>query len=290
VQVEQIDDAAEFLRRTVALREAEPVLTNLVGTVAQSVADGRRFDRCWWWVVSDETGEAVACAMRTAPWSLALGPMPPAAAAALGPVVAVADPGLPGVVGPSDAVHALVAALPGTPVTRVTMNDVVHVLDDLVDPPTAPGRPVDANPGELDLLVEWHEAFARDAGLPSRDMRQSVEQRLAQGGLLWWQVDGQPVSMAGHTRPLPAADGSVARIGPVYTPQPFRRRGYGSAVTAAVVRRLLPRCTVIMLFADAANRTSNGVYARLGFRPTAELVEVELVGAMCQESRQESCQ
>lgn len=286
MQVERIDDAAEFLRRTIALREAEPVLTNLVGTVAQSVADGRRFDRCWWWVVSDETGDAIGCAMRTEPWNLALGPMPRTAAAALGPAVAAADPGLPGVVGPSEAVHELVAALPGRPVARVTMNDVVHILDDLVDPPTVPGRPVDADPGELDLLVEWHEAFVRDAGLPSRDMRQAVEQRLAQGGLLWWQVDGEPVSMAGHTRPLPGADGSVARIGPVYTPEPFRCRGYGSAVTAAVVRRLLPRCTVIMLFADAANRTSNGVYQRLGFRATAELVEVELVAAKPQESFQ----
>jgi predicted GNAT family acetyltransferase len=32
-----------------------------------------------------------------------------------------------------------------------------------------------------------------------------------------------------------------------------------------------------MLFADAANPTSNGVYERLGFRPVAEVVEARLV-------------
>ena len=31
-----------------------------------------------------------------------------------------------------------------------------------------------------------------------------------------------------------------------------------------------------MLFTDAANRTSNGVYERLGFEPVAEVVEAEL--------------
>jgi predicted GNAT family acetyltransferase len=279
VQVERLDDPAEFLRRTAALRAAEPVLSNVVGTVAQSVADGRTYEDCWWWLVCDAAGEPVACAMRTAPWSLALAPMTARAAAALAGPVAAADPGLPGVVGPVAAVQALVAALPGTPTTRVTMNDVVHVLHELVDPAPVPGEVVVADLSQLDLLVEWHEAFARDAGLPSQDLRPSVEQRLELGGLLWWQVDGRPVSLAGHTSPLSTPGGTVGRIGPVFTPEPFRGQGYASALTAAVVRRLQRLCTVVMLFADAANATSNGVYERLGFRPAAELVEVELVRA-----------
>ncbi len=129
---------------------------------------------------------------------------------------------------------------------------------------------------QVDLLVDWHEQFARDAGLPARDLERSVRQRVDEGGLYWWQVDGAPVSMAGHVAPLATQGGAVARIGPVFTPQRFRRRGYGAAVTAEVVRRLRPRCSTVMLFTDAANPTSNGVYERLGFRPVAELVEVTL--------------
>ena len=279
MQVELIDDPAEFLRRSVTLRAAEPVLTNVVGTVAQSAVDGRAFEDCWWWLVSDDAGEPVACAMRTAPWNLALGPTSEAAAAALGRAVAAADPQLPGVVGPVAAVQSLISALPGHPATRVTMNDVVHVLDELVDPPQVPGELVVADRSQLDRLVEWHVEFARDAGLVQRDPRPSVLQRLEQHGLFWWCVDGEPVSMAGHTPPLSAPSGTVGRIGPVFTPARFRRRGYAAALTAAVVRRLQPACSVVMLFADAANATSNGVYERLGFRPAAEIVEVELVRA-----------
>jgi GNAT superfamily N-acetyltransferase len=157
------------------------------------------------------------------------------------------------------------------------MRDVVHVLGRLVEPPAIPGRAVVADHSQLDLLVQWHEEFARDAGLKAYDPRPGIEQRLGLGALLWWQVDGAQVSLAGHTPPLSTPGGTVARVGPVYTPAPFRRRGYASALTAEVVRRLQPSSTVVMLFADAGNATSNGVYERLGFRPTGEIVEVELV-------------
>ena len=63
----------------------------------------------------------------------------------------------------------------------------------------------------------------------------------------------------------------------MYTPVEHRRHGYAAALTAAVARRLLTSCTVVMLFADAANATSNGVYERLGFRATGEMVEAEIV-------------
>ncbi|MFI5100601.1 MAG: GNAT family N-acetyltransferase, partial [Actinomycetes bacterium] len=264
MQVELIDDPAEFLRRSVTLRAAEPVLTNVVGTVAQSAVDGRAFEDCWWWLVSDDAGEPVACAMRTAPWNLALGPTSEAAAAALGRAVAAADPQLPGVVGPVAAVQSLISALPGHPATRVTMNDVVHVLDELVDPPQVPGELVVADRSQLDRLVEWHVEFARDAGLVQRDPRPSVLQRLEQHGLFWWCVDGEPVSMAGHTPPLSAPSGTVGRIGPVFTPARFRRRGYAAALTGAVVRPLQPASSVVKHLADAAKATHNRVYHPLG--------------------------
>ena len=68
--------------------------------------------------------------------------------------------------------------------------------------------------------------------------------------------------------------GSVARIGPVFTPAHLRGRGYASAVTAALSDELLQRCAVVMLFTDAANPTSNAVYARLGYKVVADVVEV----------------
>ena len=56
------------------------------------------------------------------------------------------------------------------------------------------------------------------------------------------------------------------RIGYVYTPPAERKKGYASAVVAALSQRLLdegsPRC---FLFTQAANPTSNKIYRALGY-------------------------
>jgi predicted GNAT family acetyltransferase len=278
VRVELVADAAEFLRRSADLRAREPVLTNVIGTVVQGVADGRRYEQAWFWLVLDDDGEPVGCASRTAPWHLLLGPMPPSAAAALAGAVAEVDPDVPGVVGLADVAQEFVDALPHRRMD-VTMREVVRVLDELVEPVEVPGDASVAGADELPTLVEWHEQFAVDAGLPLHDVEQSIAARVGVGAMLWWTVDGIRVSMAGHTTPVAVPGGAVGRIGPVYTPAEHRRHGYAAALTAAVVRRLQPSCSVVMLFADAANATSNGVYERLGFRATGELVEASIVAA-----------
>ena len=45
-----VDSAMEFLSQTEKFRAEEPLLTNLIGTVAAAVAAGRRYDECFWWV------------------------------------------------------------------------------------------------------------------------------------------------------------------------------------------------------------------------------------------------
>ena len=65
----------------------------------------------------------------------------------------------------------------------------------------------------------------------------------------------------------------LPRIGPVFTPLALRGRGYGSAVTAAAAN-LARRGGVdeVVLFADLANPTSNGIYQRIGFEAVADSV------------------
>ncbi|WP_238435514.1 MULTISPECIES: GNAT family N-acetyltransferase [unclassified Frankia] len=96
-----------------------------------------------------------------------------------------------------------------------------------------------------------------------------VDDRLSHDGFTLWEVDGEPVSVAGITRPV----GGMARIAPVYTPSGLRRTGYAGAVTAAVSQAALDGGTQeVLLFADLANPTSNGVYQRLGFEPVEDRV------------------
>ena len=62
------------------------------------------------------------------------------------------------------------------------------------------------------------------------------------------------------------------RIGPVYTPPEQRRRGYGSALTAALTQQLLDGGRrFCFLFTDLANPTSNSIYQRIGYRPVTDV-------------------
>ena len=47
-------------------------------------------------------------------------------------------------------------------------------------------------------------------------------------------------------------------------------------MTSAVVEHLLPLTTDVMLYTDASNPTSNGVYERLGFRRVADVVDLTI--------------
>ena len=122
-----------------------------------------------------------------------------------------------------------------------------------------------AQRNDFPLLNEWIPAFAQEAGIYMHDARESIEDGLERGSLHWWVKDGEIVSLAGHAPIVDVPGGSIARIGPVYTPPRHRRRGYAGALTAALSRRLIDQGARVMLYTDAANPTSNGVYQRIGY-------------------------
>ncbi len=271
-RVERVPDAEAFLSLTAPLRAAEPYLTNVLATVAQGVVDGRRYDGEDWWVVRDPAGRVRGAAARTRPHPLQLSPMPVEAARELGRATAGDLP--PGAYGTREVVTAYAAGTSAHLGARST--ETLYLLGELVTPAAVPGAPRQASAAEFDTLVAWHEQFARDADVPAFDMPSSVRGRLAFGGLWWWCVGDVPVALAGHAQPIDGPHGPVGRVGPVFTPAAHRRQGYGAAITAHVSGLLARRCSTVLLYADAANPTSNGVYRRLGFLPEAEIVEVEL--------------
>lgn len=271
------DSAAAFLAATEAFRAADPLLTNIMGSVASGVVDGRTYDSELWLTVHDGS-ELVGMAMRTAPWNLAVSAMPVGAAEELGRYVADADPRVPGVNGPQETVDAVVRGIAPGPgrLPRTDMVDVLRVLTQLRPPTAVPGLARAAQVEDMALLLEWHRGFAEDAGLPMHGIEESVRRQSSEGVLWLWEDAGEPVSMAGHAPLVTTPSGTVARIGPVYTPDRMRGRGFGSAVTAAVAGVLVPRCSTVMLFADAAKPDVNRMYARLGFAESARIVEVRL--------------
>jgi predicted GNAT family acetyltransferase len=271
VQVGRPATAFEFLERTAALRAADPVRTNVLGSVATGVSQGRRYEREHWFVL-EEAGGAVGAALWTVPYRLLVGPMPQEAARALGSHVRAMPEHPRGVIGPADVAHA-VASGGGWTATQVMLEKVL-VLGEYVPPPAVPGAARAASEADADLATDWLVRFCEDAGTFMPDPRENFLSRLY--AYRFWEVEGVPVSMAAHAPIVDTPSGSVARIGPVFTPREHRRRGFAAAITASVVEHVLPRTSTVMLFTDAANPTSNGVYERLGFRVVGEVVDLDL--------------
>ncbi|MFI6206959.1 GNAT family N-acetyltransferase [Streptomyces sp. NPDC051041] len=135
--------------------------------------------------------------------------------------------------------------------------------------PVPPGRPRTAGAADREQLVRWFEGFCRDTGEGvAQDAARWADARIDRGDVLFWEApDGTPVSMAGVS---PRVAGQVRVFG-VYTPAPLRGRGYAGAVTAEAGRAALASgAREVLLFADLANPTSNGLYQRIGYRPVAD--------------------
>ena len=135
------------------------------------------------------------------------------------------------------------------------------------------------DPADLDLLARWWFEFEQETGANAHAAATAPEPEVVLRGaargqvVIIWSDREQPVAAAAHT---PVRDGS-ARIAPVYTPRQFRRRGYGSAVTAAAVRSAQTLgATEVSLFTDATYEPANAVYRGLGFSVVAEFAEFEI--------------
>lgn len=87
--------------------------------------------------------------------------------------------------------------------------------------------------------------------------------------------------MAGHAPLIETPSGTVGRIGPVYTHPMHRRRGYAGILTAKLSEELINQGVQVMLFTDAKNLTSNGVYKRIGYELMDENRRFKFVELEC---------
>jgi GNAT superfamily N-acetyltransferase len=222
--------------------------------------------------------EPVGGAIQTPPYPLVCNGIPTGAIRLVATDLAGIRPDLNGVRGRRDSALAFADAwrsVTGRTAT-ISTQERLYRLGTLRPPVDVPGAPREATEEDRDLLVDWVERFfvetfghQRDdpAGEVFTDTADAVGDKF-----ILWVADGVPVSMA--MLRAPAAD--VSRIGPVFTPRDCRGRGYGSAVTAAAVESA-HRSGVedVVLFADLANPTSNGVYQRIGFDAVCDSVRIE---------------
>ena len=156
----------------------------------------------------------------------------------------------------------------------------LFALRRLSPPDGVPGAVRRADASDLELLARWREEFTDEATGGMRGHGTALQQAkdsLAVGdAALLWEVGGQPVAWASASAPA----AGMSRIGPVYTPLPYRGNGYGSAVTAAATGwAWQPGAKHVVLFTDLAHPISNLIYPRIRFRPVHDTVELAFTQA-----------
>ncbi|MEV0961382.1 GNAT family N-acetyltransferase [Streptomyces sp. NPDC049910] len=164
-----------------------------------------------------------------------------------------------------------------TPVLRVRLR--LHRLGALTPPEPFPaGRGRLVGESDREQLMRWCGEFAADVGeTVSIDAGSWAGTRFADKDYTFWETpDGTPVAMAG-ANPMVAG---VIQVDPVYTPAHLRGRGYAGAVTTEVSRAARASgAKEVVLFANAANPTSNALYQRLGYVPIADWSAYDFVYA-----------
>jgi uncharacterized protein len=153
----------------------------------------------------------------------------------------------------------------------------IYQLTTVRPPAAGPGQLRRATAADRPLLEAWFAAFHAEAmhGAVASDRATLVTRWLTAPSryLALWE-DGAPVALAGATGPTPHG----IRIGAVYTPPEQRRRGYASALVAALSQHQLDagkRCC--FLFTDLRNPTSNHIYQAIGYEPVVDIAELRFV-------------
>lgn len=269
------EDLDSFLARAGDFLHSRPALHTLPLTVTETLrtrgasaygAEAPVFGRL------ERAGEVRATFFRTPPRRLNLTPLTPEEADALAARLARLGHPLPGVSADHDTATAFAEAWQRHTGATPTLHERqrLYRLGTLTPPnPLPEGRGRVAGAQDREHLIRWHREFATAVGeLAPTDAGSWADSRIASGGVTFWETpDGTPVSMAGVTRMV----AGQIRVAPVYTPAHLRGHGYAGAATVEVSRAALAAGAAhVLLFADLANPTSNGLYRRLGYRPVTD--------------------
>lgn len=252
-------------------REAEHNL--ILGLSSRVVREPLIYGEPPYFAVVEDGGRIVGTAMRTPPHNFILSEIDAdEAIAVLVQDAREAFGTLPGVVGPKERTLQFAnvwRAVTGATV-RLELAQRIFAADHVDEPRPTPGAMREYERGDRELAIRWMDEFVAEAlpEAPPESSADFVDRREVDpdGGLVVWDEEG-PVSLAGFGGRTP----NGIRVGPVYTPPDVRGRGYASALTAALTRRLLEGGRrFCFLYTDLANPTSNSIYQRIGYRAVSD--------------------
>ncbi|MBX3065545.1 MAG: GNAT family N-acetyltransferase [Anaerolineae bacterium] len=269
-------NAADFYRRAEAFLMQDEAEHNLSISICLGlIRDPERVPDAYFAVLESD-GEISGTALCTPPFNLvlsrqtALDPLPD-----LVRDVAAVLPDLAGINAPVEAARIFAeqwTAHTGQ-VHHLELSERIYQLASVAPIKQTEGALRRVSEADRSLLREWLTAFEREA-LPNQtpsNPDKLIDQALytdIRSLFLWEDQRGQPVTLVGCVGPTPHG----IRIGPVYTPLPYRGKGYGSSATAALTRQLLEGGrTFCFLYTDLANPTSNHIYQQIGYQPVSDV-------------------
>jgi len=274
-------DVRAFLARAEPwLLDAEQRYGLLLGVAYQVLGGAHRYRQpIYWATVEKETDDGsasiVGCAFRTPPHQVGVTDLPDDAIEPLVSSLRETYLSLPGVGGPERTASAFANAWTSRFGGRwlVEHRQRLHSLTTVRRPSEpAAGALRLALPPDLPVARAWMAGFIHDAGV--RYVGADAVGRLIEERRLYFWVDEQPRCMLGAVRDTPNTTG----IAGVYTPPPFRNRGYASIAVATLSRRLLAAGKrSCFLYTDLANPVSNSVYRRVGYEPIDDVVDLTIL-------------
>lgn len=108
---------------------------------------------------------------------------------------------------------------------------------------------------------------------PARVWRRLIGPCQSAGSVLALGVRGPRTSLSGAIVVLLRRTSRVARIYSLAVDPGQRRRGLAKRLIVAIIRRLPPRCTTLVLEVRVDNRAARALYTHLGFTVTATLAD-----------------
>lgn len=265
------EDAVAFRERTQSYLLHHPAEHNLLFGIQNAlVRVPEAFSTPPDLLVVESAGEIQAVGTRTPPYNFVLSKVQD-----LGALDIIADyfhhastalSGINSFVGEAQAFAHTWQTLTGQAST-LKMHLRIHQLTQVQDQASAQGYLRVATKRDRKQLLQWSEAFSLETfGDLESDIERILDLQIKRQDLYVW-CDRKPVSMVAGRLSQPGG----GRIGPVYTPAEFRRRGYATACVAAVSQMLLERgAQRCCLFTDITNPTSNHIYQTIGYAPVCD--------------------
>lgn len=131
------------------------------------------------------------------------------------------------------------------------------------------------NATEVDraLLLQWNQDFAIEVFGEPMTNAQYIDNHIKQNTIYLWQ-DEVPVSFVCCAGSTP----NGKRLGPVYTPKEYRKKGYATTCVADLSQKFLEMgCKSCFLFTDLANPISNHIYRKIGYLPVTDCCEYKII-------------